>query len=124
MGPVQYRNHYKRGDIFMFFEWNEGNWLRIDDAEVFSKNCMIEIWEIDDFLSLNLPFELNFKNFDYTTLWFIKDLSVHSDCSLSHKKFNPHHNYMSFFTEDMSCQLRYESWTTLRSITFENVKDK
>jgi len=120
MWPVKYINHYKRWDIAMFFEWNERDWLRIDDSELFSKNCMIEIWEIEDFLPLSLPFELNFNNFEYTTLWFIRELWEDSNCLSSHKEFNPHNNYMSFFTEDLACQLWYESWTTLESITFEN----
>ena len=120
MWPVKYINHYKRWDIAMFFEWNERDWFRIDDSELFSKNCMIEIWEIEDFLPLNLSFELNFNNFEYTTLWFIRELSENSDCLSSHKKFSPHNNYISFYTEDMACELWYETWTTLESITFEN----
>ena len=120
MWPVKYINHYKRWDIAMFFEWNERDWFRIDDSELFSKNCMIEIWEIEDFLPLNLSFELNFNNFEYTTLWFIRELSENSDCLSSHKKFSPHNNYISFYTEDMACQLWYESWTTLESVIFNN----
>ena len=120
MWSVKYINHYKRWDIWMFFEWNEWNWFRIDDSELFSKNCRIEIGEIEDFLPLNLPFELNFNKFDYTTIWFIKELSDDSDCLSSHKINNPHNNYISFFTENMACQLWYESWTTLESVIFEN----
>lgn len=120
MWSVKYINHYKKWDIWMFFEWNEWNWFRIDDSELFSKNCMIEIWEIEDFLPLNLPFELNFNKFDYTTIWFVKELSDNSDCLSSHKISSPHNNYISFFTENMACQLWYESWTTLESIIFEN----
>ena len=120
MWPVKYINHYKRWNIWMFFEWNEWNWFRIDDPESFSKNCMIEIWEIEDFLPLNLPFELQFNDFDYTTIWFVKELSDNSDCLSSHKISSPHNNYISFYTENMACQLWYESWTTLESVIFEN----
>ncbi len=120
MWPVKYINHYKSWNIAMFFEWNEWNWFTIDNSELFSKNCIVEIWEIENFLPLNLPFELNFNNFDYTTIWFIRELSDSSDCLSSHKLNSPHNNYISFYTEDMACQLWYESWTTLESITFEN----
>lgn len=117
---VKYINHYKSWDISMFYERWDWGWLIIDDAENFWKNCMIEIWEIENFLPLNLPFELNFNNFDYTTIWFIRELSDSSDCLSSNKLNSPHNNYISFYTEDMACQLWYESWTTLESIIFEN----
>ena len=120
MWPVKYINHYKSWDIAMFFERWYGSWLIIDDAENFWNNCMIEIWEIENFLPLDLPFELNFNNFDYVTIWFIKELSDSSDCLSSHKLYSPHDNYMSFYTEDMACQLWYETWSTLESIIFEN----
>ena len=103
--PAKYINHYKKWNISMFYErWN-WSWLIIDNPTMFSQNCMIEIWEIEDFLPLNLPFNLNFNNFEYTTIWFIKELSDNSNCKSSHKKNSPHNNYISFFTEDMSCQL-------------------
>ena len=120
MGPVKYINHYRRWDIAMYYKRGMWDWFTIDDADAFSKNCMIEVWEIEDFLPLNLPFKLEFNNFDYTTIWFIKELSEDSNCLSSHNTFSPHNNYMSFYTEDMACQLWYESWTTLESVAFEN----
>lgn len=118
--PTKYINHYKKWNISMFYErWNWSG-LIIDDSELFSQNCMIEIWEIEDFLPLELPFELNFNNFEYTTIWFIKELSDNSDCLSSHEINSPHNNYMSFFTENLACQLWYETWITLEKITFEN----
>jgi len=120
MWPVKYNNYYKNWDISMFFEWEEWKWFTVDDTELFSKNCLLEIWEIEDFLPLRLPFKLDFNNFDYTTIWFIKELSEDSDCLSSHMKFSPHNNYISFFTEDTACWLWYETWTTLESVIFEN----
>ena len=94
MWPVKYINHYKSWDIAMFFERWYGSWLIVDDAENFWKNCMIEIWEIENFLPLNLPFKLNFNNFDYATIWFVRELSEDSDCLSSHKLNSPHNNYI------------------------------
>lgn len=118
--PAKYINHYKNWNIWMFYEWWNWNWLIIDDLSLFSKNCMIEIWEIGDFLPLNLPFNLNFNNFEYTTIWFIKELSDTSNCISSHKIYSPHNNYISFYTENLACQLWYETWTILENVTFEN----
>lgn len=125
---AKYLNHYWDDIGLHFYAPCDDTRGQDDEITVTSQNwmswkdCLIEMGERKDFEPLTFPFSLNISWASYTTFAFMKKLTEDAKCqpSLTYFKDNPYEQ-INFYTENISCDLRYTTGTRIQSIYLESL---